>query len=150
MQLPCTYLTIQSKNTTLFLCKAHRGMACGYQNSPPGTVRPRKGATVPMLPARFGHPWDIAAQTQEPKTNSAHTKASQEASHPATNGASIVPTNRKFWFRSSLNPQRLSCHRSLSLAQDHYYARNGIPRYLRSALASSFVLAVVTIVISMP
>jgi hypothetical protein len=58
------------------------------------------------LPTRFTDTRDLAAQAQEPKTNSAHTKPPQEAAHAAAQRAPVVGLCRKLRFAGRLVPQR--------------------------------------------
>src|SRR5687767_6556859 len=118
-----------------FSCSARLALRIRVRRSATGSLR------IP-LPARFHDARDLALEGELAEAQPAHLELPEVAPGPAAQLAAGIGARRELRRRLRFHDQRGLGHCYCSL--------NGMPRCVRSALASSSERAVVTKMISMP
>src|SRR5690554_6221708 len=100
------------------------------------------GSVIMVSPARLRDAGQLPAQSHLSQANTAKVEVAVHPSRTATDVAASHETGRKLRGAGHFRPLRCACHPVQLL--------KGIPSCARSSLASSLVLAVVTMVMFIP
>src|ERR1700734_296774 len=145
-----TSLRMRDQGTRISLLEARAALRMVVRKSARGSVCIEKWVTT-GLPTGFRHDGDLAAQGQFAEGDAAEAELAHVGAAAARELAAVVGAGREFRFALLFDDPGGLGHRvffyevGFSLRSE-----KGMPKRARSSLASSFLRAVVTMVMSMP